>query len=223
VLTYYGLLLSCVCVPQYGRLAAVWVTGVISLRVSPKCTSHIIFQWCLWYIYISGTNNMQHLNDFAIPLRTSLLPYLHHRMCVRGGENNDGYRMRLKIGVRSLLHRKVKSTTACVVMCLFLSMVVWQPFLPYWRYIIARVSEMHVAYHTTSPIVVYLHQRNKQHSTSPTTSQYHSFLHSFLPSLPASSNVFVEGGGKKVADINFTDLAPPPFQFPPSLQSPPRP
>ena len=35
-----------------------------------------------------------------------------------------------------------------VVMCLFLSMVVWQPFWPYWRYIIARVSEMHVAYQT---------------------------------------------------------------------------
>ena len=32
-------------------------------------------------------------------------------------------------------------------MCLFLSMVVWQPFKSYWRYIIARVSEMHVAYH----------------------------------------------------------------------------
>ena len=32
-------------------------------------------------------------------------------------------------------------------MCLFLSMVVWQPFGPYWRLIIARVSEMHVAYH----------------------------------------------------------------------------
>ena len=32
-------------------------------------------------------------------------------------------------------------------MCLFLSMVVWQPFAPYWRLIIARVSEMHVTYH----------------------------------------------------------------------------
>ena len=31
-------------------------------------------------------------------------------------------------------------------MCLFLSMVVWQPFHSYWRLIIARVSEMHVAY-----------------------------------------------------------------------------
>ena len=30
-------------VPQYGRLAAVLKTGVKSLRMSPKCTSHIIF------------------------------------------------------------------------------------------------------------------------------------------------------------------------------------
>jgi hypothetical protein len=30
---------------------------------------------------------------------------------------------------------------------LFLRMVVWQPFDGCWRYIIARVSEMHVAYH----------------------------------------------------------------------------
>ena len=33
-----------------------------------------------------------------------------------------------------------------VVSLLFLRMVVWQPFCPCWRYIIARVSEMHVAY-----------------------------------------------------------------------------
>ena len=50
-------------------------------------------------------------------------------------------------------------------MCLFLSMVVWQPFRPYWRLIIARVSEMHVAYHIWKGIVGYLHQRNKQATT----------------------------------------------------------
>jgi hypothetical protein len=37
-------------------------------------------------------------------------------------------------------------------MCLFLSMVVWQPFRYCWRYIIARVSEMHVAYHTNGQV-----------------------------------------------------------------------
>ena len=30
---------------------------------------------------------------------------------------------------------------------LFLRMVVWQPFCDCWRLIIARVAEMHVAYH----------------------------------------------------------------------------
>ena len=43
-------------------------------------------------------------------------------------------------------------------------MVVWQPFEACWRYIIARVSEMHVAYHISSRLVVYLHQRNKHKS-----------------------------------------------------------
>ena len=54
-------------------------------------------------------------NNFTIPLLLSFLPYLHHRMCLRGGQNNDGYRVRLKIGVRSLLHRmeKCQPATAC--------------------------------------------------------------------------------------------------------------
>jgi hypothetical protein len=39
-------------------------------------------------------------------------------------------------------------------MCLFLSMVVWQPFQNCWRLIIARVSEMHVAYHISTNIWV---------------------------------------------------------------------
>jgi hypothetical protein len=39
---------------------------------------------------------------------------------------------------------------------LFLRMVVWQPFMLCWRLIIARVSEMHVAYHTVSYIMGYL-------------------------------------------------------------------
>ena len=41
-------------------------------------------------------------------------------------------------------------------MCLFLSMVVWQPFTSCWRLIIARVSEMHVAYHKLKLLVGYL-------------------------------------------------------------------
>jgi hypothetical protein len=41
----------------------------------------------------------------------------------------------------------LKGGGSVVVVCLFLSMVVWQPFQHCWRLIIARVSEMHVAYH----------------------------------------------------------------------------
>ena len=47
----------------------------------------------------------------------------------------------------------------------FLSMVVWQPFTNCWRLIIARVSEMHVAYHNQKPVVGYLFigtNKNKQ-------------------------------------------------------------
>jgi hypothetical protein len=87
-----------------------------------------------------------------------------------------------------------------VLWMVFLSMVVWQPFKSYWRYIIAHVSEMHVAYHISTLLVVYLHQRNKQRSTSQRLCDTSL---SFLPSLPASSNVCVRGekrGGER-ADI----------------------
>ena len=159
-------LLSCVCssVWSFGSRLKNW--RLIIARVSEV---HVAYHnlIALWYIYILGTNNIQHLKQRR-DTSPSLLPYLHRRMCVRGGENNGGYRVRLKIGVRSLLHRKVQCqpTQLVVVMCLFLSMVVWQPFSGYWRLIIARVSEMHVAYHILEQIVVYLHPWNKQHSTS---------------------------------------------------------
>ena len=140
-------------------------------------------------------------NDFTIPLSTSFLPYLHHRMCVCGAENDDGYRVWLKMCVRWLFDRKVHCEVKqflVVVMCLLLSMVVWQPFGAYWRLIIARVFEMHVAHHKLGTLVVYLHPWNKQHSTSQTASWYLSFL----PSLPASSNVCVCVGGEGgIADI----------------------
>jgi len=41
--------------------------------------------------------------------------------------------------------------------CLFLRIVVWQPFEGCWRLIIARVSEMHVAYHTKSKFFGYIY------------------------------------------------------------------
>jgi hypothetical protein len=48
------------------------------------------------------------------------------------------------------------SFCSCFCCCLFLSMVVWQPFFTCWRLIITRVSEMHVAYHKVKPFVGYL-------------------------------------------------------------------
>jgi hypothetical protein len=56
--------------------------------------------------------------------------------------------------------------------CLFLSMVVWQPFEGCWRLIIARVSEMHVAYHRNVLLMGSLFigtnkQRRKQKHADP--------------------------------------------------------
>jgi hypothetical protein len=93
---------------------------------------HVAYQRNYIIVVYLHQRNKQHSTS-QTTLRSLLppfLPYLHHRMCVRGGENNDGYRVRLKIGVRSLFDRKVQCEviTLVVVMCLFLSMVVWQPF-----------------------------------------------------------------------------------------------
>jgi hypothetical protein len=41
-----------------------------------------------------------------------------------------------------------------VLFVLFLRMVVWQPFRPCWRLIIARVAEVHVAYHMRTELWV---------------------------------------------------------------------
>jgi hypothetical protein len=98
--------------------------------------------------------------------------------------------------VRWLLHRKVQCEVITFIeLCLFLSMVVWQPFITCWRYIIARVSEMHVAYHILHDVVVYLHPWNKQHSTSQTTSWYLSFSPSFLTCIVECVRVCRRRGG----------------------------
>jgi hypothetical protein len=62
-------------------------------------------------------------------------------------------------------NRPSQSSCFCFCCTLFLSMVVWQPFRTCWRLIIARVSEMHVAYHTHVIHVGYLFigtNKNKQ-------------------------------------------------------------
>jgi hypothetical protein len=68
---------------------------------------------------------------------------------------------------------------------LFLGMVVWQPFPCCWRYIIARVSEMHVAYHRHCTFVVYLHHRNVHNKTRPLhlLSLFSSYLRSIVPAV----------------------------------------
>jgi hypothetical protein len=70
-------------------------------------------------------------------------------------------------------------------------MVVWQPFTTCWRYIIARVSEMHVAYHKGDHFwYIYISGTNNiQH-----LKQRRDI--SLFPSLPASLNVCVCVGGE---------------------------
>ena len=47
------------------------------------------------------------------------------------------------------VRKVVRVVGVVVIVCLLLRIVVWQPFRNCWRLIIARVSEMHVAYHKT--------------------------------------------------------------------------
>jgi hypothetical protein len=109
-----SLLLSCVCssVWSFGSRLRNW--RYIIARVSEM---HVAYHtWSLLVVYLHPWNKQHSTSQTTLRYHSALpsfLPYLHHRMCVRGGENNDGYRVRLKIGVSSLLHRKVKSTTAC--------------------------------------------------------------------------------------------------------------
>ena len=69
---------ACCChvfVPQYGRLAAVSRTGVISLRVSPKCTPHIIAASKLWVISSSERQQQNKTSPSHFPLL--ILPEFH--------------------------------------------------------------------------------------------------------------------------------------------------
>ena len=97
-----------------------------------------------------------------IPLLLSFLTCVGECVCVCGrrGElaniEND-----FVLGDSTTGRYSVNLLQLLVVMCLFLSMVVWQPFCPCWRLIIARVSEMHVAYHTACALwVIYISGTN---------------------------------------------------------------
>jgi hypothetical protein len=158
-------------VPQYGRLAAIYRLLAFNHSACLRNARRISYKKKGCGLFTSAEQTTFNIsNNFAIPLLPSFLPYLHHRMCVQRGENDDGYRVRLKIGVRSLLRRKVLwSNNSLLLSCVCSSVWSFGSHFRNWRLIIARVSEMHVAYHTRSQIVVYLHQRNKQKQTATKT------------------------------------------------------
>ena len=85
-------------VPQYGRLAAVFGTGVKSLRVSPKCTSHIIEKESCGLSASAEQTKFNVSNNFVIPLLSFLTCIVK---CVCEGGEEGGVR------VRCLLDRKV--------------------------------------------------------------------------------------------------------------------
>jgi hypothetical protein len=80
-------------------------------------------------------------------------------------------------------------------------MVVWQPFIDCWRYIIARVSEMHVAYHIHARVVGYLIIGTNKQTATKTKSRRPSSLH---------LTCMVVGGGEKQgnASVRFLGVCP---------------
>ena len=82
-------------------------------------------------------------------------------------------------------YRPCHSSCCCCCCYLFLRIDVWQPFRCCWRLIIARVSEMHVAYHRHNIFLGYLHHWNKTNNRPPPLSSV-SFL-IFLFEAPIST------------------------------------
>jgi hypothetical protein len=74
-------------VPQYGHLAAVFLTGVISLRVSPKCTSHIKDVMICGIFTSAEQTTFNISNNVVIPLPISFLTCIVEcvRVCRRRG------------------------------------------------------------------------------------------------------------------------------------------
>jgi hypothetical protein len=145
----------------------------------------------LWYIYISGTNKIQHLKRLC-DTTPQFLPYLHYRMCVRGGENNEGYRVRLKMCVRSLLQGTVSTYYSFLLSCVCSSVWSFGSHLTITGVISLRVSPKctsHIIIINELWYIYILGTNNIQHlqrlcNTTP----------SFLPSLPASSNLCARRG-----------------------------
>jgi hypothetical protein len=190
---YYSRVFVCCIVPQYGRLAAIFKLLALYHSACLRNARRISYgSLIVGYLFI-GTNKQ------TAKKTKSRRPTSLHLTCiiVGGGEKQGNARVRF-LGICPVF---VPYVFVCYV--LFLSMVVWQPFELYWRLIIARVSEMHVAYHTLQFFLVYLHHWNKQHSTSESQRLCNIFP-SFLPSLPASSSngsVRVEEQGRGLGDV----------------------
>jgi hypothetical protein len=79
--------------------------------------------------------------------------------------------------------------SCCFCRCMFLRMVVWQPFSSCWRYIIARVSEMHVAYQIIFiSCGLPLHRNEQKQTVTKTKSRQPTPLH---------LTCIIVGGGEK--------------------------
>ena len=77
-------------------------------------------------------------------------------------------------------------------------MVVWQPFKVCWRYIIARVSEMHVAYHRdTYSCGISLHRNEPKQTAKKTKSRRPTSLH---------LTCFIVGGSEKQGNVSVRFL-----------------
>ena len=167
-------------VPQYGRLAAIWwllaLNHCACLRNARRISQSVKK---LWYIYISGTNKIQNLHRLCSPLPPSFLTCIIECVCEEGRIMMDiECDWRLVLGHSYTRRYSVYLLRLVVVMCLFLSMVVWQPFWTCWRLIIARVSEMHVAYHRTHRLwYIYISGTKQKQKAKKTKSRRPTSLH----------------------------------------------
>jgi hypothetical protein len=131
--------------------------------VSPKCTSHIITKDYLFALYISGPppNKVQPTASGSLSLALSLfLPAAAYPVLTC--ERNE--HVCVRSNARCLL--SLSSSSTIVGGCICSSVWTIGSRFANWRLIIARVSEMHVAYHSVCFIVCYLHQRNSHQQSS---------------------------------------------------------
>ena len=91
-----------------GRGHALRWTRKGCVLVGVWCVGDGRWGWCVcggWMIlvYLHQRNKQHSTSQTTLGYHSflpSFLTYLHHRMCVRRGENDDGYRVRLRMCVR---------------------------------------------------------------------------------------------------------------------------